>query len=125
GGGGATITASIQTIAGTGDSGYNGDGQLPKNTELYWPQDTYVDASGRLWILDWNNHRVRRADSLSSPVITVIGSVFTGDSLSGPADQADLNHPTSLTTDPQGRIVLAAWHNWTVKRLQSDGNIDV
>jgi len=125
GGGAVAITSNIRTLAGTGESGYNGDGRLLKDTELYWPQDTYVDTSGRLWILDWNNHRVRRADSLNSPVSTVIGSGFIGDTRTGPANEADLNHPTSLTQDPQGRIVLAAWHNWTVKRLESDGNIDV
>src|SRR5437016_3348912 len=60
-GGGTAITASIQTIAGTGDAGYNGEGLPLKATQLYWPQDTYVDASGHLWILDWNNHRVVKA----------------------------------------------------------------
>lgn len=125
GGAGSGITASIQTIAGTGGSGYNGDGRLLKDTELYWPQDTYVDSSGRLWLIDWNNHRVRRADGPNGTVSTVIGSGFIGDTREGPADQADLNHPTSITTDPQGRMVLAAWHNWTVKRVSADGNLEV
>jgi hypothetical protein len=125
GGGGNGVTASIQTVAGDGGSGFNGDGQTPAKTELYWPQDSYVDAAGRLWILDWNNHRVRRSDSLRSPVSTIIGSGFIGDTREGPANQADLNHPTSITTDPQGRMVLAAWHNWTVKRLNPDGTIEV
>jgi sugar lactone lactonase YvrE len=124
-GGGGPLTANIQTIAGTGDSGYNGDGQPLSQAQLYWPQDTYVDAQGRLWILDWNNHRVRRANSLYAPVATVIGSGFIGDGRSGPADQADLNHPTSVSTDPQGRIILAAWHNWTIKRINADGSIEV
>lgn len=124
-GGGGAITTSIQTIAGTGDSGFNGDGLPLRQTQLYWPQDTYVDPLGRLWILDWNNHRVRRADSLNGTAATIIGSGFIGDSRSGPADQADLNHPTSVCTDPQGRIVLAAWHNWTIKRVDPDGSIEV
>jgi DNA-binding beta-propeller fold protein YncE len=121
----AAITANIQTIAGTGASGFNGDGHPLKKTALYWPQDTYVDAAGHLWIIDWNNHRVRRAVSLTAPVTTMIGSDFIGDTRSGPADQADLNHPTSIREDREGRMVLAAWHNWTIKRVNPDGNIEV
>jgi len=103
----------------------DGDGQPLTQAQLYWPQDTYVDVQGRLWILDWNNHRVRRAGSLYGLVGTVIGSGFIGDTRGGPADQADLNHPTTITTDPQGRLALAAWHNWTIKRLDPDGAIEV
>jgi NHL repeat len=121
----AAITANIQTIAGTGASGFNGDGQPLKKTALYWPQDTYVDAAGHLWIIDWNNHRVRRAASLTGRVTTVIGSDFIGDTRSGPANQADLNHPTSICADSEGRMVLAAWHNWTIKRVNLDGNLEV
>jgi hypothetical protein len=121
----AAITANIQTIAGTGASGFNGDGHPLTKTALYWPQDTYVDAAGHLWIIDWNNHRVRRAVSLTAPVTTMIGSEFIGDTRSGPANQADLNHPTSICEDREGRMVLAAWHNWTIKRLNRDGNLEV
>jgi len=126
-GGGTTgvITANIQTIAGTGGSGYNGDGRPLKQTELYWPQDSYVDPGGHLWIIDWNNHRIRRADSPFGTASTAFGSGFIGDTRTGPANQADTNHPTSITTDPQGRMVIASWHNWTVKRIDTDGSIEV
>jgi DNA-binding beta-propeller fold protein YncE len=123
--GGGQITTAIQTIAGNGTSGFNGDGRPLTETALYWPQDTYVDAAGRLWILDWNNHRVRRADSPFGTASTIIGSGFIGDSRSGPANQADLNHPTSITTNPRGGMTLAAWHNWTIKWLRPDANIQV
>jgi DNA-binding beta-propeller fold protein YncE len=124
-GSGGRITAAIQTIAGTGASGYNGDGRPLKETSLYWPQDTYVDRAGRLWIIDWNNHRVRRADGPFGTAATVIGSGFIGDTRSGPADRADLNHSTSITTNPRGGFTLAAWHNWTIKWLTPAGDIDV
>jgi DNA-binding beta-propeller fold protein YncE len=122
---GARITTAIQTIAGTGASGFNGDGRPLKETSLYWPQDTYVDPAGRLWILDWNNHRVRRASSPFGTAATLIGSGFIGDSRSGPANRANLNHSTSITANPRGGMTLAAWHNWTIKWLTPSGDIDV
>ena len=30
---------------------------------------------------------------------------------------ARLNHPTDVIFDPQGRLVIAAWHNSRVKRV--------
>jgi len=122
---GRRITTAIQTIAGTGAWGYNGDGRLLTETSLYWPQDTYVDAAGRLWIIDWNNHRVRRAAGPFGTASTVIGSGFIGDTRSGPATQAHLNHSTSITENPRGGMTLAAWHNWTIKWLTPAGTIDV
>jgi hypothetical protein len=39
---------------------------------------------------------------------TAFGSGFIGDVRTGPANEADTNHPTSLCVDPQGRIVIPA-----------------
>lgn len=122
---GQRITAAIQTIAGTGALGYNGDGRLLKETSLYWPQDSYVDAGGRLWIIDWNNHRIRRANGPFGAAKTVVGSGFIGDTRSGPANKAHLNHSTSITENPKGGMTFAAWHNWTVKHLTPAGTIEV
>jgi sugar lactone lactonase YvrE len=119
------ITTSIQTIAGTGASGSNGTGRPLRETSLYWPQDTYVDVLGRLWIIDWNNHRVLRANGPQGVAEIAVGSGFIGDTRSGPANQADLNHPTSICEDPQGRMVMAGWHNWTIKRINHDGSLEV
>jgi len=115
----------IITIAGTGKAGFNGDRRAPKKTSFYWPQDILVDGAKNLYILDWNNHRVRLAPKLTDKVVTVIGSGFLGDGTTGPATKINLNHPTGLTLDSQGRLVLAAWHNWKIKRVNSDGNIEI
>jgi hypothetical protein len=102
GGAGGQITTAIQTVAGTGSQGFNGDGLPLKQTALYWPQDTYVDTAGRLWIIDWNNHRVRRADTPFGAAETIVGSGFIGDTRSGPANRAHLNHTTSPPTPRAG-----------------------
>ena len=50
----------ISTIAGTGIAGLNADGQSPLATQFYLPQDVTLGPDGYLYIVDWNNHRVRR-----------------------------------------------------------------
>jgi hypothetical protein len=120
-----TRVLKISTIAGTGNPGFNGNNIPLSKAQLYWPQDVFVDPTGNIYILDWNNHQVRKAKGLTGKITTVIGSGFLGDGGEGPATQVNLNHPTSLTMDSAGRLVLAAWHNWKIKRVNADGNLQI
>ena len=115
-----TLTATpqgpiITTLAGTGLAGLNGDGLKPLNTNLYLPQDVTWGPDGLLYIVDWNNHRIRRINN--GVIETVAGSGELGDAQDGPAEQVNFNHPTNVTFDSQGRMLIAAWHNSVVKRL--------
>jgi len=49
----------ICTVAGTGVAGDGADGLAALDTRLYLPQDVTVGPDGRLYIVDWNNHRIR------------------------------------------------------------------
>jgi len=64
---------TITTIAGTGTSGYNGDGMAATAAELSGPQGMALDATGNIFIADLSNNRIRRIDatrgsSAQSPV---------------------------------------------------------
>jgi len=50
----------INLIAGTGISGFSGDGGLADTAELYVPAGAAVDTCGNLYICDWGNHRIRK-----------------------------------------------------------------
>jgi sugar lactone lactonase YvrE len=99
----------IKTIAGQTFPGYNGDGKTLAKTQLYWPQDVAIDAAGAVYIDDWNNHRIRKASSLTGTVSTVFGQSKLG--------YDPVNHPTSITFDPQGQVIVSAWHNFSIYRL--------
>lgn len=103
----------ICTIAGTGAAGFNGD-LPPHETDLYLPMDVLVGSDERVWFLDWNNHRLRVIEE--DVVRTLAGNGELGDDV-GLELESSFNHPTSLAFDPQGRIVIAAWHNSRVKRF--------
>jgi uncharacterized protein (TIGR03437 family) len=49
----------ISTIAGSGASGYSGDGGPPTAAALFGPQTVILDANGRLLIADSQNDRIR------------------------------------------------------------------
>jgi len=105
----------INTIAGTGIAGSNGDGLPPVETNLYLPQDVTVGPDGDVYLVDWNNHRIRRIRD--GVVETVAGTGELGEAKDGDALYAQFNHPTNVTFDADGRMIIAAWHNSLVKRL--------
>jgi sugar lactone lactonase YvrE len=115
---------SICTVIGTGEPAFNGDGHALLASALYWPMDIDFAPDGRAYLLDWQNHRVRRVTA--GQLETVVGNDLVGD---GPRDAADLtpagtpgtnvplNHPTDLVFMPDGSMALASWHNHKIRRL--------
>ena len=62
-------SGEICTLAGTVISSACPDARPPRETGLYFPQDTTLGPDGRLYVVDWNNHRVRAiAASIHSPI---------------------------------------------------------
>ena len=123
------VSGNICTWAGTGDPAFAGDGQARLSSPLYWPMDLDFAPDGRAYLLDWQNHRVRRVNGQwneNARLETVIGNDLIGD---GPRDGSDmrlegapgwtveLNHPTEVSFLPDGRVLLAAWHNHKLRRL--------
>lgn len=49
----------ITTLAGTGTSGFSGDGGSPTSAELNWPEEVATDNAGNVYIADYNNMRIR------------------------------------------------------------------
>ncbi len=125
----------IETFAGTGDAG-KGPEEAPLLQALFYlPQDLTYGPDGRLYILDWNNHRVRVTTKISDltqtrqqhpryrgrvvakgSITTLIGTGELGDAPAGRAREIGLNHPTHIAFDPLGRLILTAWHNSMILR---------
>lgn len=110
---------TICTVAGMGRAGVAGDEGLAWRAKLYLPMDSAIGPDGNLYIVDWNNHRLRVVDDpLGENMIrTCAGTGQLGDGPPGPALEADFNHPTDITFDSSGRIVIAAWHNSRIRRV--------
>lgn len=102
--------ASICTYLGSGDAGLNDEGLDRRETDLYLPQDLTFGADGKPYVLDWNNHRIITVAE-DGTVERVVGTGELGDAPDGPALDASLNHPTHITNSPDGKLIIAAWHN--------------
>ena len=111
-------TGRIETLVGTSDRGYNGDGLLGTETRLDSPSDIAFDRFGRLFIADTGNHRIRMFDPQTERVTTVAGNGtrgFAGDN--GPAQMSQLNSPTSIAFDQNGDLYIADTSNNRIRRI--------
>jgi YD repeat-containing protein len=65
----------ITTVAGTGYYGYSGDGGPATEAMLDYPCDVATDASGNLYIADYQNRRIRKVSFPSA----FVGVMIAGD----------------------------------------------
>jgi len=118
-----TVVGNICTIAGNGENGYAGDDGPALEAEMSLPQDTLTTADGTVFILDWNNHRIRKVTP-DGVMHHVAGRGELGGTLDDPAN-SDFNHPTGMLLDAdRDRLIVAAWHNSKIREVDlSTGEI--
>src|SRR5262249_24469566 len=73
---------TINTIAGTGGSGFYGDELSATKAVLNQPKGLTVDPAGNLYFADYNNNAVREVRS-NGTIITVAGGPFGNRTLNG------------------------------------------
>ena len=113
----------VSTIAGSGSSGFSGDGSAATSAALNNPTALALDASGNLYISDQFNHRIRRVGT-SGNITTVAGNgaaAFAGDGSA--ASTASLNFPGGLVVDTAGTIFFADDINFRVRQISPGGII--
>ena len=120
-----TRQGRLIAVAGTGESGFSGDGGPATKAQLSSPHDLAFDAAGNLFIADSGNHRIRRIDRQG--VITTIA----GDGKQAKAGYNDpplltsLNNPQSIAFDRAGNLLIADTYNHVVRRMDSSGAMTI
>jgi sugar lactone lactonase YvrE len=113
----------INTVAGNGSFGSDGDGGAATAASLNAPTGVAVDAAGNVFIADSGNHRIRRVDA-NGIITTVAGngsSGFTGDG--GAATAASLSYPQGVALDTAGNLYIADTGNHRIRRVNTIGVI--
>jgi hypothetical protein len=124
---------TITTVAGTGASGFAGDGGPATAARLHKPTGVAVSRRGELLIADEYNHRIRRVGP-HGRISTIAGATdipptygglvpgsYGGDD--GPATEAFLNFPTEVLLDGEQNLLIADSSNSRVRRVDRDGVI--
>lgn len=103
---------SIFTIAGTGDLGFNGDGNLATKAHLWFAAGVAVDQEGNVFIADSFNNRIRRVDAHTGLIATFAGTGQPGfDGDGDVAIEARLNSPAGVAVDGKGNVLIADTFN--------------
>lgn len=101
-------TGVISTIAGTGKSGFSGDGGPATAAQLNVPHSIALDSEGNVYIADIGNHRVRIVDAKSGQIRTLSGTGKKEQTPDGaPFNNTPLNGPRTLDFDGQHTLYLA------------------
>ncbi len=111
---------TIRTIAGTGVSGYSGDGGPGTKAQLANPYGLSLGPDGALYICEEDNHRIRRLDMKTGIISTVAGTGeagYSGDG--GPALEAKLNEPYEVRFDSDGNMFFVEMRNNLVRRVDA------
>ena len=114
---------TIETVAGTGEFGWEGDGVPATSATLTAMSGLATDRNGNLYIADTWADRIRKIDSAGT-ISTVAGTGEEGRSGDGgPALAAQLNRPRGVAVDNAGNIYIADSANHQVRRVDVSGTI--
>ena len=116
-------TGIITTFAGTGVSGYSGNGGPATAATLTTPYGVSVDTAGNVYICDEGNDAVRKVNT-SGIITTVAGTGYFGyGGDGGPATAATISDLNGVAPDRLGNLYIADQANYCVRKVNSSGII--
>ena len=114
-------TGIIQTIAGTGTCGYNGDNIGSATAQICTTQGIAF-ANGALYLADEGNNRIRKVSG--GTITTVAGNGtngYTGDGIL--ATSAELSSPLGVALDSAGDLFIAENGNNRIRMVSAATNL--
>jgi sugar lactone lactonase YvrE len=116
---------TVTVVAGTGESGFSGDGGLATDAKINLASSLTFDSAGNLYFNDMHNERIRKISTLGI-ISTVAGSGiegFSGDG--GPATAAGIWpwYGADVIVDDVGNLYLADSYNDRVRKVDPSGTI--
>jgi streptogramin lyase len=108
----------ITTVAGAGKPCHAGDGGPARQALLHEPYEIRFDSQGHMFLVEMQNHLVRRVDAITGIITTLAGTGqpgFSGDN--GPAIQATFRQPHSIQLDSQGNLFICDIGNHRLRQL--------
>jgi trimeric autotransporter adhesin len=111
----------ITTIAGTGASGYSGDGGPAINATFNSLGGVSIDAAGNIYVPDGNNNRIRKI-SPAGTITTYMGNGTSGNTGNGgPPASAKVSLPAYTFMDNTGNLYIAEAGNNCIRKVNTSG----
>ncbi|HEX5229134.1 MAG TPA: hypothetical protein VFW44_15570 [Bryobacteraceae bacterium] len=119
----ATPAGKISTVAGDGPNRFSGDGGPASHATFASPNAIAFDKTGRLYVADTGNNRVRRIDT-NGTISTVAGDggpTYDQDPACVPDQNSFLRAPQGVAVDDAGDLFIADTGKNRVLKIAVDG----
>ncbi len=109
------IAGSIHHIAGTGKSGFSGNGGTAKQAALSGPKGISIAPDGNIYFADTESHSIRLIDVKKNTVELVAGTGKKGNGPDGDPLQCQLARPHGVWVNVDGQIYIGDSENHCVR----------
>jgi DNA-binding beta-propeller fold protein YncE len=103
-------------MAGTGKSGFTGNGGPALLATLSGPKGIALDAAGNFYLADTESHSIRYLDAAKGTLELLVGNGKRGDGPDGPRPhECQLARPHGVAVDRDGSILIGDSENHRVR----------
>lgn len=108
----------LHHVAGTGKSGFTGNGGPAKDAQLAGPKGLAISASGKVYIADTESHSIRVVNPKTGRIDVVVGDGKKGDGPEGMASQCQLARPHGVFIDKDGTLYIGDSENHRLRTMK-------
>ena len=109
---------TLHHVAGTGKTGFTGNGGPAKLATLSGPKGISVAPDGRVYLADTESHSIRVIDPKAGTIDVVCGSGAKGDGPDGDPLKCRLARPHGVFVDADGAVYIGDSENHRVRVLR-------
>ncbi|MCX6184338.1 MAG: T9SS type A sorting domain-containing protein [Flavobacterium sp.] len=109
--------------------GFNQSGYVEGyNPQFNNPRAITVDSSGKIFVADTGNHRIRSLTMNETPFAYSVSQLIAGNGLPGYVNNSweygQFNNPTGIAVDESGNLYIADSGNVRIRKIQCNGGPD-
>ncbi len=108
----------IHHVAGSGKSGFNGNGGPAKLADLKGPKGIAIDADGNAWLADTESHTVRMIDARTGRLELIAGTGEKGNGPDGDPLKCKMARLHGIYVDADGSVFIGDSESHRVRVLR-------
>jgi streptogramin lyase len=109
---------TLHLIAGTGKTGFTGNGGPAKTATLSGPKGISIAPDGRVFLADTESHSIRVIDPKTGTIDLVCGTGQKGDGPDGDPKKCQLKRPHGVFVDADGAVFIGDSENHRVRVIR-------
>jgi DNA-binding beta-propeller fold protein YncE len=111
-------SGTIRHVAGTGKTGFTGNGGPAKAATLSGPKGIAVGPDGNVYLADTESDTIRVIDVKRGTIELVAGTGKKGDGPDGAATACRFNRPHGIFVDADGTIFVGDTENHRIRAIR-------